>query len=167
MMCPPFCVLLSTNQTSLKTDVYLMVSAPHPFKTIFFRKPVNLGLNPTSTIFVHKKSSPTKNFLTEQPPHPRALEKKRTKKCDLPKNTPNTSSTSLSFPYICGLFDADGVQVTPKHLLPNGGEKMVMHPMGSQSVTKKHLNTKYWIHQLIPPRKNEGNPGKWLYMLVS
>jgi len=68
-----------------ETDVYLMVSAPHPFKTIFVSQASQRGLNPTSTIFVHKKSSPTKKNQTEQPPHPRALEKKRTKKCDLPK----------------------------------------------------------------------------------
>lgn len=84
-----------------ETDVYLMVSAPHPFKTIFFRKQVNVGLNPTSTIFVHKKSSPTKKFLTEQPPHPRALEKKTNKKVRPPQRTHQTlpphPSLSLTF----------------------------------------------------------------------
>ena len=121
-----------------------MVLAPHPFKTIFFRQQVNVAWIPPPRFLYTKKVSNTKN-QTEQPPHPRALEKKTNKKF-------GTSQR------ICGLFDADGVQVIRKKTSSPKWfrEKMVMHPMGSQSVTKKHLNTKYWIHQLIPPAHMKG-----------
>ena len=92
--------------------------------------------------FLYTKKVPQQKFRLNNHPTLELWKKNEQKIWDLPKNL---------WTLRCGWSPSDPKTSSPKWWWKNGDESM-----GSQSVTKKHLNTKYWIHQLIPPAHMKG-----------